>query len=390
VCYNPLLLRESPRSLKCFSPSAGPQAGPSGFSKAGTRKEPQVKKIPTILAILISLSLILTACGGGIPVVDFDKPLIEWPEICDVTTNECFKVVISEKVVGEGSMPGTQYVYEYFPVSPLLSEQETVDNLAAIGYAPDDQVIMMVLPSTWLKEDGTAIDITMAGGAAIATMAKSDPRLCTAIGMHVIDKIGQISWPVMLAAFDALGNGTITPDVIRTGGGKTVVQFVYEGVKWLLVFADTSSPTVIVPVVGNVLGKFAGATKALPALGTGQALGVMAEVSYFFKCVKNSWPKNRSEAEKARRDHNSAYDQRKVETVPDDFPMPFPVLGSDGQVSTVMIQVSAGDFSNMLALELDILIGLGVVILVVTTPLPEIAFAGGGAASLQWATQFAH
>jgi len=59
-------------------------------------------------------------------------------------------------------------------------------------------------------------------------------------------------------------------------------------------------------------------------------------------------------------------------------------------MTTVMVQVSVGDFSNMEALELDVLIGLGVIALAVTTPLPELALAGGGAGTLQWASQFAH
>jgi len=342
--------------------------------------------VKKIYAILVSFSLLIGACAP----VDFSKPLIEWPQVCDVTTGVCYEVVIMEKPGVPGAMPGTQYITEYIPVAPL-SSQETLDSLATIGYTPFDQIIMMVLPSSWTKEDGTTVDIQMAGGAAIATMAKSDPRLCTAIGMHVIEKIGgQISWPIMIAAFDGLANNTIAPDVIRIGGGKTVVQFVFQNTKWILLFADSSSPTVLVPVVGNMLGKFAGATKALPLLGQGQALGVMAEISYFFKCVKNSWPKNAEEAEQARRDHNSAYNKRKVRAVPDDFPMPLPIRDASGNMTTVMVQVSVGDFSNMEALELDVLIGLGVIALAVTTPLPELALAGGGAGTLQWASQFAH
>ncbi len=328
-----------------------------------------------ILFVFVIVSILLSSCSGG---YSQTSTLIEWPVVCEISTGECFSVVTAEKPApSERVFP--QYVKELIPL-PEPSPEETAAVLAEFGIDPSEQIMFAMLPSSWINEDDGSLVM------ASAVLTNPDPNMCKALIGHLIYRVTQdgATWAQVTSMLTAFGNGEIVPNVIKSGkNGAKAIQFVWEGVKWLFLFGNSSTPpTIIGPVIGNTLGRLAGNLNNL-VVGQGQAVSVMAEAVAIVKCVRDNWPKNSGDSEQVRRKHNETYFQKHLDSIPADFPIPFPK--SNGE--EIMIQVHPGDFSNLTRASLNTLIVLGIVVLAVDTiPGDEVA---ASAAYLKWSLQLA-
>jgi hypothetical protein len=228
----------------------------------------------------------------------------------------------------------------------------------------------------------------MVSGAMLTT--NPSPNLCKALVGHLIFRVLEdgITWVALTAMLQAFSNGEITPTVVKSGtNGAMAVQFVYNGIKWLILFGDsTMPPTVIGPVLGNTLGRLAGSLNNL-VVGQGKGIGVMADAVALVKCVKDNWPKNRQDAENVKKKHNATYSAKHLDQVPESMPVPFPNEEGTPDNAPILVMVQAGDFSKVENAALHTMIVLGLVVLVVDCiPGDEVVAT---AAYLQWSMQLA-
>jgi hypothetical protein len=177
-----------------------------------------MKKFQFIFAVLVTLSLLLTACGGGLTEPKADQPVTDpfmvWPEVCNFATGQCYQKVTVEKPSEPGTMPGLRYVTELIPITRSADDiaREQAD-LSALGIDQKDKVVLVMLPSSfWDEESGLLVS-----GAMLTT--NPSPNLCKALVGHLIFRVLEdgVTWVALTAMLQAFGNGEITPTVVKSG-----------------------------------------------------------------------------------------------------------------------------------------------------------------------------
>lgn len=315
-----------------------------------------MKKFSRLVFVLIIASLMLAACGSE------PTPLVDWPLVCGINGGKCYEVVY--QLGGgsniQGAMPNPAVNYEMVEVK-AMSEAETLTNISSFGIGPNEQVYVLILPSTWANENGQDIS-----SAAVAAMP-ANPKVCAALCIHLIERVigDGLTWTAVTAMINAVSDGTVVPTVMKMNtDGQVAVQFISYGVKWLVLFGGKNPPTAIGPVVGNTLGRITGSFKSTLVVGQGKAISTFAELVALMKCVKSNWPQTPDDVEKARQAHNSLYSARKVEKVPASFPVPFPKKILTGATGNTYVTVKTGNFTGMENVTLNSLIGMGIIIIV--------------------------
>lgn len=344
-----------------------------------------MKKIRMFLIVSSLFTLILSACGGGTssttitfpePKADrvIQTPFVEWPRVLkiDPATGKTveYQVVTLPDTNEQGTQPQIFPNSELIPYTPS-SDQVSLDQqaLAELGISPDEQVYVLMLPSSWQDED-TGEEISL---PALATMTTPTRNMCLALAGHIIYRVTMdgMTYAVLLGGLEAYQAGQIVPNVVKTGAnGASAVQFVYQGVKFLILFGNESvPPTIVAPVMGNTLGRLAGSLNSL-VVGKGKSVGIVQDSIALVKCLIDNWPKTRAELDEMVNQHNRTYSAKHLDTVPESFPVPFPKK-EDGaeKAEMVLVTVNSGDFSRVNKAGLNFLIASGVVVAWIT-PFP--------------------
>lgn len=335
----------------------------------------------------VIITLILSACaqsGDSTALLQEPKadqiiqaPFVEWPRVIDAATGIEYQVVTLPDANTDGTQPQTFPSLELIPYS-ISPEQASSQQaaLAELNIGTAEQVIFMSFPSSWTNEE-TGEEVNM---PALATIAAPTKQMCSALIGHMIYRhtVDGVSWAVITGAIEAYINGQATINVVKTGaGGASAVQFVYQGVKFLLLFGDsTMPPTIVAPVMGNTLGRMAGNLSNL-VVGKGKSVNVVQDSVALFKCIKDNWPKSPEDLKKMKDDHNREYSAKHLDSIPETFPMPFPKSAGDEKAEMALVMVDAGDFSRVEKASLNFLIASGLVV-AWATPIPgdEVAVTG--------------
>lgn len=322
-----------------------------------------------VISLLVIASIVLSACGTGLPEPKANQPVdpfITWQIVCKPTTGECFTKVPRPHInYVEGSMPGFWSDYELIPLQPL-TEAETEANMAGLGVTKEESVFVILLPSSWKNED-TNEDVTSADLMSAVALAKPTAGMCMALIGHMIYRhtVDGVAFAILTGAVNAWANGEIVPNAVKYGSnGAAAVQFVYQGVKFLLLFGDaTMPPTLVGPVIGNTLGRMAGGMNNL-VVGKGKAVDVVQEAVALFRCLKQNWPSSPDDLKRMKDEHNKTYREKHLDVVLEQFPVPFPNPAADGTLKEdILVTVVAGDFSKAERASLQTLAALGIVIL---------------------------
>jgi hypothetical protein len=350
-----------------------------------------MKKISIFLSALM---LIITslACNAP-PEPKADQPIdpfMTWPMVYNTESGTYYQKVSRPHInYIDGAMPGLWTDHELIPLAPL-SPEETAANLSQLGIAPEEQVFLVLLPSSWKNED-TNEDVTSGDIMSAVTLARPTAGMCMALIGHMIyrNTVDGVSFTILTGAINAWSNGEITPNVVKYGsGGAAAVQFVYQGVKFLLLFGDsTLPPTLVGPVLGSTLGRMAGSLNNL-VVGKGKAVDIVQETIALFKCLKQNWPSSPDDLKRMKDEHNKTYSAKHLDEIPDQFPVPFPNPSSEGLKEDILVTVVAGDFSNAESASMKFLFASGIVVLAAATPgLPDEAVVG--AYYLKWSADLA-
>lgn len=338
-----------------------------------------MKKICLLFAFLIIPAIILSACGGSadLPVMQepkadqpIDVSLIEYPRVVNAITGIEYQVVTLPDINEQGTQPQTVPNVELIPYTITPEEASARQAaLAEFNIAVSDQVVFMMFPSSWENEE-TGEEVNL---PALATAIAPTKQMCSALIGHMIYRhtVDGVSWTILTGAIEAYINGQVTINTVKYGtGGASAVQFMHQGVKFLLLFGDsTMPPTVIAPVIGNTLGRLTSGLNTL-VVGKGKSVNVIADSVALFKCLKDNWPKSPDDLKRMQDDHNRTYSAKHLDTVPETFPIPFPNKEEGAEkAEMVLVTVDAGDFSRVEKTGMNFLIAGGLVVLYLT-PIP--------------------
>lgn len=340
-----------------------------------------MNKFYTVFAFLVIPALLISACAGSsssqstfLPEPKANQPVttpfIEWPVTINVLTGQQYQVVTLPNNNIDGTQPQTFPQVELLPYS-ITAEQASAQQaaLAEFNIGVSEQVVFLMLPSSWQNEE-TGEEVNL---PALATAIAPTRQMCSALIGHMIYRhtVDGISWAVITGAVEAYANGQVVPNVVKQGAsGAAAVQFVYQGTKFLLLFGnEVAPPTLIAPVVGNTLGRLTSGLNNL-VVGKGKSVNVFADSVALFKCLKDNWPKSPDDLKRMKDDHNRTYSAKHLDTVPETFPIPFPKNEEGAEkAEMVLVTVDAGDFSRVEKTGMNFLIAGGLVVLYLT-PIP--------------------
>lgn len=340
-----------------------------------------------IFIVLLVIFLTQLACGNALP------------DAYDPATGKLYKVVPLWSSLEDPYPNG----YELVPAEPLT--QADVDQiLSELGLNGSDTVQFIALEADWqINEDGSIgikslyvgeTQYSFTGGGKLASLSPQAgciPKDARAYAMHMAKKMLDAGLGVdfVVSFLSDLADGKIVPDFVADSGNgsRIVIKATYLGKQLIVVLGRSVGATFWHEInAANVTALFRGMTK-LPG-SSKKAIQIMStSVATFFRCVRDNWPKNAEERDRATKDHNDVYG-REIGKVPANFPVkiPFTVNGKE----LTLLEASASQYTSpsirqLTDEEMFAMVGLGLLTFVVIAA-PEVAIPVG----LAWATVGAH